>query len=129
MILAYGADHFIKILKSAEKGKYQIIGSPQLELEVSEIKDKSKRENVRTIVSLANIEVVEKVREPLQKEIMELTGLTEEDSFHLAFAIEGKARYFITADDEILQKSIIEKRYNIRIRNPVKFIEEEEHGS
>lgn len=35
------ANAFIKILKSAEKGKYQIIGSPQLELEASEIKDKS----------------------------------------------------------------------------------------
>ncbi|KAF5426739.1 hypothetical protein C5S39_14525 [Candidatus Methanophagaceae archaeon] len=48
-----------------------------------------------------------------------MTGIKDEDAFHLAAAIEGITGYFITVDDLILAKADTIERYGIKVRNPV----------
>ena len=56
-------------------------------------------------------------------------GLKDMDAYHLACAIEGRAKYFISVDDKILRKRReIEKMCKIKMCNPVKFLRGEKNG-
>jgi predicted nucleic acid-binding protein len=56
-------------------------------------------------------------------------GLKDMDAYHLACAIEGRAKYFISVDDKILRKRRkIEKMCKIKMWNPVKFLRREKNG-
>jgi len=45
-------------------------------------------------------------------------GLKAKDALHVASAIEGKAQYFLTTDDKILNKLFTE----IKVIDPIEFV-------
>ena len=47
-------------------------------------------------------------------------GLKAKDALHIACAIEGKANYFLTTDDEILKKCSTYKE--VSVINPLEFL-------
>ena len=112
---------FFRILDYHQR-KYEIIGSLILEDEIEQI-ESEKREAVRAIANLFVAEKITEFSESLQREIKAL-GLKDKDALHLAFAINN-SDYFITCDDEILNKGKrIERRYGIKVVNPTEFIKE-----
>lgn len=115
---------FFKILEGAYyKRKHKIIGSLIVEDEIEQIEENEKKEAVKAMVELFVAEKIDDFSESLQREIKAL-GLKDKDAFHLAFAVDN-SDYFITCDDEILDKKRkIEKRYGIKVVNPVEFVEE-----
>ncbi len=52
----------------------------------------------------------------------ESRGIKSRDSIHLACALKGKAKYFLTCDDKLIKKAS-ELDINIKIINPLRFIE------
>lgn len=118
------AEAFLRILEGAYyQRKYKIVGSAILDDEVEQIEEKEKRLAVKAIAEIFAAEKIDKFSKSLQEEIKAL-GLKDKDAMHLAFAI-GNSDYFITCDDEILNKGEkIEKRYRIKVVNPVEFVRE-----
>lgn len=55
----------------------------------------------------------------------ESKGIKPRDSMHLACALKGKAEYFLTCDDKLIRKAIA-LDMNIKIINPLRFIEDME---
>ena len=49
-----------------------------------------------------------------------LHGVKSKDALHIACAIEGKAKYFLTTDDNLLNK--LAKTKELIVINPVNFI-------
>lgn len=107
----------------------EIKTSDVLFAELNMIKNRSKRDIMiylantlgkeRIILNNSIIKIADSLL-PYSKDYM--------DSFHIAFAAEGKCSYFVTCDKELTHASIwIEKllrklNYNIKIRNPLVFL-------
>lgn len=115
---------FFKILEGVQYLQiYKIIGSLILDDEIEQIEGSMKKEAVKTLVDLFIIQKIDTFSISLQSELKEI-GLKEKDALHIAFAIDN-VDYFITCDDEILSKSQeIERRFEIKVLNPVKFVRE-----
>lgn len=119
------ADAFFKILDGVYyRREHVIIGSLILEDEIEQIKETEKKIAVKAIVDLFVTGKIDRFSKSLQGEI-KAVGLKDKDAMHLAFAV-GNSDYFITCDDKILRKGReINKRYRIKVVNPVEFVKEE----
>ena len=113
---------FFEILRRLDEGRITILSSIVLEDEISRIKNKEKREAVLKLVGLSASERITDIP-TLYKEIKSM-GLKVRDSAHIACAIRGGAKYFITADDGILKRRKRIERLNITVRSPIEFIRE-----
>jgi len=114
---------FFKLLRKIGEGEIAVVGSVMLDEELEEIKEERKREAVKTLLYLAVTEEVTRISEPKEEEIKEAIKLKEADAFHLCCAVEGGCDYFISVDDELLNKGeVIEKQYGIKVCCPVEFI-------
>lgn len=118
------AEAFFRILEEAYyQQKHVIIASLILDDEIAQIEEKEKREAVEALVDIFTAEKIRKFSKSLQMEI-KAQGLKDKDAMHFAFAV-GNSDYFITCDDKILDgRKGIEKRYKIKVVNPVEFIKE-----
>lgn len=116
------ANAFFEILRRLDEGRITIISSIVLEDEIGRIKNKEKREAVSNLVGLSVSERITDIP-AVYKEIMRM-GLKVRDSAHIACAIKGGAKYFITADDGILKRREMIERLNIKVRSPIEFIKE-----
>lgn len=56
---------------------------------------------------------------------LESKGIKPRDSIHLACALKGRAEYFLTCDDKLLKRASA-LDINIKIINPLRFIEDME---
>lgn len=56
---------------------------------------------------------------------LETKGIKPRDSIHLACALKGKSEYFLTCDDKLLKRASA-LDINIKIINPLRFIEDME---
>lgn len=54
-------------------------------------------------------------------------GIKPRDALHLACALRGKADFFITCDDKIIKKASA-LGISLKVRNPIRFIEEMEES-
>jgi len=117
---------FFEILEGASAKRYTLIGSVVLDVEVGNIEKEEKKVAVEGLMSLFISQKVLEVSESEQREIRKSMGLKIPDASHITCAIRGKSEYFISCDDEILRKGKeIEKRYGIKVCNPIEFIRRE----
>lgn len=111
-----------KILVKANEGKLKILGSVVLDYEVSRISDEVKREDIRRTIDLFESAKILEIPQDIRREILGM-GLKPMDASHLAIAVSN-SEYFITVDKEILYKrEKIEKKYKVKVMNPVEFVE------
>jgi predicted nucleic acid-binding protein len=120
------AGAFFKILEKAFRGELVIIGSVVLYVEVENTKEREIRNEVIRLIDKFAHEKIYDIPERMQREVKESIKLKLPDAAHIACAIKGECKYFITCDDEILSKrNEIKKRYRIEVCNPIEFVEEE----
>ncbi len=117
------ADAFLRILQKSDEGKLAIVGSVVLDLEAGRMENPDKRSAAEQLLTLFASERVYDIPRAKMREIKETTGLKLPDAAHLACAIEMGCKYFITCDDDITRKSpMIERRYGLKVYNPVEFV-------
>jgi predicted nucleic acid-binding protein len=118
---------FLKILEMTYEGRFNISGSIISDIEIDRIDGEEKRKAIRQLIPLFISEKEYEISEILLKEIKSTIHLSLPDSAHLACAIKQKCKYFLTCDDELLmKKEEIERNYQIKVRNPINFLLEEE---
>ena len=110
----------LRIQQQIIKGKYKLAWSPILEYENSKNPYLIRRENIQKWKDIAYISAKgsEAVKQKMKEYIS--IGFKPKDALHLAFAVNMNVDYFITTDQGILKKNIIE----IKVRNPIDFISE-----
>lgn len=128
-------DAFEEILDWVKKGRFLMLSSDILHYEISNILTSRKRTEVERYLVLCEkrVEESEKIL-LLGIDIRDRCGINDRDALHLASAIAGGARYFLTCDDEVTsatkgagcaEKIAEEYGNNIKIRNPIGFIKDE----
>jgi predicted nucleic acid-binding protein len=123
---------FLKILRKVYSGKFDVVGSVFLDIEVEMIEGEEKKEAVKDSMHKVISEKIECISGRIlsKKEEIKRLGLKDMDAYHLACAIEGRAKYFISVDDKILRKGReIEKRCKIKMCNPIEFLRRERNGN
>lgn len=115
---------YLKILRMVYEGKFNIVGSMFLNIEMERIEGEKKRESTQKSMDKAITEKIELVTKEIlsKKREIQKAGFQTMDAYHIASAIEGDAIYFITVDDELLSKR--DKVIEIKIRNPEEFLKE-----
>jgi len=129
---------FLKIVDEVKAGTLKLLGSSILNLEVDEILDEEKRAKIKSNLELCK----EHIRS--SEEIFKLgqaTGqdchIRSRDAFHIASAIIGNARYFLSCDNKVTQKKQTNcyrrhaKGYHrdyFSVMNPTLFIEKLSKG-
>lgn len=118
---------FLKILEMAYEGRFSISGSIILDIEIDRIEGEEKRKAIRQLIPLFISEKDYAISEIKLNEIKSTIHISLPDAAHLICAIKQKCKYFLTCDDELLmKKEEIERKYQIKVRNPINFLLEAE---
>jgi len=123
---------FLEIADIALRGEIQIISSDYVKFEVEQILDPLKRKDIRGFERTLCTTNVASSRQliSLAREFSSKCGLNSLDALHVSAACLGKASFFITCDDDVLDKKICierlaaEKRYRLKVRNPINYLQE-----
>jgi len=111
------------ILYLCEQKHWKLISSKIIKFEISNTPDESRRKELEVITGLASrvIEINDAISSRA-KEFEEL-GLQAFDALHLACS-ENEADIILTTDDRFLKSSLKIKDLQIKISNPLKWLEE-----
>jgi len=123
---------FIEIADTALGGEIVIVSSDYVKFEIEKIVDPLKRKDVKGFErTLASVNVASTKRIiTLARRFSAECGLNPLDALHVSSACLGEVDWFLTCDNEILQKSLCieklaaEKGYRLKVRNPVNYLEE-----
>lgn len=98
------ANAFMEIITKVRGGGLRLLGSDILEFEVFNIFKEDKREKVRSYLDLCS-EHVKSASEVLElgKSIQDDCQLRPRDALHVASAITGQARFFLSCDNKVTQ--------------------------
>lgn len=113
------------ILQSIKNREYSLLWSFMIDYENSLNPHNDIREEIEMLFFLAeefispDDFIFNKAKE------FEATGIKPRDAIHLACALKGGANYFLTCDDKLIKKTS-ELKINLKVINPLRFIEEME---
>lgn len=119
------AEAVLAVLARIENNEWTWIGSEVLLDEVEQIPDSQKLTRVKLLLDFIkeNIEVGQK-EEKRANNLIE-KGFQIFDALHIACAEKAKADIFLSTDDSLLKLSKrVEKQLNVRIENPLIWVEE-----
>lgn len=120
------------LFELVEKKKYKLIWSFILEYENSRNPFMERKLNIESISSLCSeaIEPNDRIKE-IAKDIVMKSNTKDKDALHLASAVYGECKYFITCDDKFI-KAVERNRDNltgtiksIKLYNPIDFLRKE----
>lgn len=116
------SEAILTILKRGQTGKYKIIGSSILELEIDQMHDERKKRNVSELYKVTNLSILytDEIRERA-KEIVNMSNIKTFDSLHVAAAESANADVLLTTDDKF-EKIAAKLDLKVRVLNPLKFI-------
>lgn len=99
------ANAFLKILAEVKAGRLNLLSSDILKFEVDEIIDEKNRFKIISYLEWCDghVNSSEKILK-LGKVIQQDCHLRARDALHIASAILGKARYFLSCDSRVTQK-------------------------
>ena len=127
--IASESEAFLKIFSLIEKGLISVLGSDLLDLEISMINHPYKRAESTENLKICS-QFVEESEDVLSmgEKLESSCRLGGRDALHIASAVLGNAKMFVTCDDRMIKKS---KRINkvlraedkeISILNPVELV-------
>ena len=111
------------ILEVVRKGKLSCLSSDILKLEI-ERTNPIKKMYIKSLLGLCkeHISQTDKLMR-LADNVYEKCNIAPRDSLHIASAVLGRAKYFLTCDDGLNKKQdCIEKNFSLKVINPVQFI-------
>jgi predicted nucleic acid-binding protein len=123
---------FIEIADASLRGEMVVVSSDYVKLEIEKIIDPLKRKDVRGFErTSASVNVASSQQIiSLARKFSNKCGLNPLDALHVSSACIGKADWFLTCDDEILQNGrcieelAAEEGYRLKVRNPINYLEE-----
>ncbi len=116
------SEAILTILKRGQTGKYKIIGSSILELEIDQMHDERKKRNVSELYKVTNLSILytDEIRERA-REIVNMSNIKTFDSLHVAAAESANADVLLTTDGKF-EKIAAKLDLKVRVLNPLKFI-------
>jgi predicted nucleic acid-binding protein len=117
------AEAVLSILEMAQSGALEIIGSDIIDDELSQMPDSERLEKIKLLLSLASshgslTSAVERRATELEK-----WNILSLDALHLASAENAQADYFLTTDDNLLNKAIRhQSELKVKVENPAKWV-------
>jgi len=126
------SDAFIEIADASLRGEIVVVSSDYVKFEIENIKDPLKRKDVRGFErTLTSVNIASDKRIiALARKFSAECSLNSLDALHISSACLGKANWFLTCDDEILQNGrcieelATEEGYRLKVRNPINYLEE-----
>lgn len=129
---------FFNIMAEAKAGRLSLLRSDTLNFEAEEVLDEEKRAKIIGYIESCkeHIDNSEELRQ-LSKTIQKQCHIRARDALHIASAILGNARYFLSCDDKVTQKKQANcyrhyaknyKRDYFSVMNPSLFIEKFNKG-
>lgn len=113
------AEAVMSILRIAEMGKWHILGSDVLDVEMSKIKNIERRKRVALLYHIIDEKIgYSSSIKALALDIQKSANIKLYDSLHLASSVVGKADVFLSTDDKLI-KACEKLALNIRVANPV----------
>ena len=112
------------VLQRIKEGEFSLLWSFMIDYENSLNPDNNDvRQEIEMASALANETVVPDDFIIAKAREFETIGIRPRDAIHLACALKGEAEYFLTCDNKLIKKSS-ELGINLKIMNPLKFIED-----
>lgn len=113
------------ILQKIKSGDFGLLWSFMIDYENSLNPYDDVRVEIEMASSLANNMVThDEIVYNMAKEF-ESKGIKPRDALHLACAVKGNVDYFLTCDDKLIKK-VSTMGINLKIMNPIRFVEEME---
>jgi len=113
-------------------GEIKVVSSDYVRFEIEQIQDPLKRKDVkgfeRTLAKV-NVSSSDRLRE-LAREVAERCVINALDALHVSAACLGEVEFFLTCDDEILERMnciedlLVEGGYRLKVRNPITYLHE-----
>ena len=111
------------VLQRIKEGEFSLLWSFMIDYENSLNPYNDVRQEIEMASALANETVVPDDFIIAKAREFETIGIRPRDAIHLACALKGEAEYFLTCDNKLIKKSS-ELGINLKIMNPLKFIED-----
>ena len=120
------------LFELVEKERYELMWSFILEYENSRNPFIERKINIKSISTLCTetIKPNDNIK-LIAKDIIKNSNTKDKDALHLASAIDGECKYFITCDDKFIKtvernrKSLKDTVQNIKLYNPIDFLRKE----
>ena len=111
------------IFEAIKKGEFSCLNSDILKLEI-ERNNPLKKIYIKPLLRICKYHISQTGKiEKLAENIYKNCNIFPRDFLHIASAITGKAKYFLTCDDALVKKhNCIEKDFSIKIINPIQFV-------
>jgi predicted nucleic acid-binding protein len=113
----------LTILSRCQSGQWHLITSTAVDVELDQTPDLERLNNVRTILTVAKINVISsRFLEERSGELQQL-GFSGYDAAHIASAERGRADIFLSTDDRLVRRA---RRYaqmiQVTVDNPVQWL-------
>lgn len=113
-----------EIFLACEIGRFSLIASEILEIELNEMPNPKRKKLARKILALAT-ETILTTREIINRaDQFEKRGFAAFDALHLALAEAAQVDYFCTCDDKFLKRAKAQNDLKIRARSPLELAQE-----
>lgn len=133
------ANAFVEIMKRIRNGAFRLLSSDILEFEIANILEEGKRSKVRSYLDLCSEHVAstEDVL-ALGRRIQKNCHVRPRDALHIASAVIGQARYFLSCDSKVtkMKQARCYRRLGRDLRleyfsamSPIRFVEKTEKGA
>ena len=113
----------LAIISRCQTGNWLLVGSEAIDIEVSRIPDREKRQKVGILYSISQSNVI--VGADVEKRAIDLEnlGFNPFDALHISCAEKSRVDVLLTTDDRLLRKAVQNKDVlNVKVRNPVKWL-------
>jgi predicted nucleic acid-binding protein len=126
----------LEIVGAIEAGKIAVVSSDYVKFEIEQIVNAKKRKDIRSFERALCTTSMKSSRKliALAQDLVAYCRLGSLDALHVASACLGGAQYLLTCDDQVIDRTFcIEKLakkegYNIKVRNPVMYLQESEES-
>jgi predicted nucleic acid-binding protein len=113
------------ILSQCQSATWKLINSTALIAELNQTPDLERLQNVKTILSIAKIKVINSAFIENRAAELQKLGFSSYDATHIASAERSQADVFLTTDDRLFKKAQKNSQLiNIKINNPVQWLAE-----